>query len=103
MNIYIVYEINLWLFAVGGNFMLGNFLFEATKLTTNADSNKHKYSGYGIGFDASGSFSFSNGNGFGKNVIIFVADMSSSLHNDNKKKKSCFLVKVQRKGSTMLH
>ena len=88
MNIYIVYEINLWLFAVGGDFMLGNVLFGATKLTTNADSNKNKYSGYGIGFDASGSFSFSNGNGFGKNILIFVADMSSSLHNDNKKKKS---------------
>ena len=32
-----------------------------------------------------GTFSFPTG-GFGKNVIIFEADMSSSVHVDNKKK-----------------
>ena len=45
----------------------------------NADVNKCKYSGYGIGFDSKGSFSHASG-GYGKNVIIFGADMSSSVH-----------------------
>ena len=44
------------------------------------------YSGYGIGFDRRGSFSFPGGR-FGQNVIIFGADMNSSIHIDNKKKK----------------
>ena len=51
----------------------------------NADIEKYKYSGYGIGFDRRLSFSFPNG-GFGQNVLIFGADMSSSIHIDNKKK-----------------
>ena len=40
--------------------------------------------------DARGSFSLS---GFGKNVIIFCAGMSSSLHNDNRKKSILILSK----------
>ena len=31
------------------------------------------------------SFSLSDGNRFGKNAIIFSANMSSSMHDDNKK------------------
>ena len=42
-------------------------------------------SGYGIGFDRRSSFSFPSG-GFGQNVLIFGADMTSSIHVDNKKK-----------------
>ena len=34
---------------------------------------------------------FTVGNGFGENVIIFGADMSSSIHVDNKKKYILFL------------
>ena len=51
----------------------------------NADLDKNKYSGYGIGFDSSSEFSFSDW-GVGKNVIIFGADRSSSVHIDNKNK-----------------
>ena len=54
------------------------------RLTKNADIDKCGYSGYVIGFDRHGSFSFPGG-GFGCNVIIFVVDMSFSLHVDNKK------------------
>ena len=54
-------------------------------LTKNADINKYRYSGYGIGFDRRGSFSFPCG-GFDQNVIIFGADMSFSIHIDNKGK-----------------
>ena len=50
----------------------------------NADTDKYKYSGYAIGFDRHATFSI--GNGFDKNVIIFAADMSSSVHVDNNKK-----------------
>ena len=39
----------------------------------------------GIGFNAGESFSLSDGNRFGKNAIIFSANMSSSMHDDNKK------------------
>ena len=45
----------------------------------NADIGKYKYSDYGIGFDRRSSFSFPSG-GFGQNVLIFGADMSSSIH-----------------------
>ena len=62
-----------------------NCLFGAVSLTKNADIDKYRYSGYGIGFDRRGSFSFPGG-GFGQNVIIFGADMSSSILIDNKEK-----------------
>ena len=64
---------------------LKNCLFGAVALTKNADIEKYKYSGYGIGFDRRSSFSFPSG-GFGQNVLMFGADMSSSIHIDNKKK-----------------
>ena len=50
------------------------------------DIDKYRYSGYGIGFDRRGSFSFLGG-GFGQNVIVFGADMNSSIHVDNKGKE----------------
>ena len=65
---------------------LKNCLFGAVTLTKNEDIDKYGYSGYGIGFARISSFSFSGG-GFGQNVLIFEADMSSSAHIDNKKKR----------------
>ena len=50
-----------------------------------ANIEKYKYFGYSIGFDRRSSFSFTGG-GFGQNVLIFGADMSSSVHIDYKKK-----------------
>ena len=44
-----------------------------------------EYSGYGIGFDYRSEFSFTD-ESTRKNVIIFEADMSSSVHIDNKYK-----------------
>ena len=52
LNIYIVYEIGLWQFTVDKDFVLGNSLFGAFGMTTNADLDKYKYCGYGIEFDA---------------------------------------------------
>ena len=51
----------------------------------NSDNDKYKFFGYGIGFDLKGTFRFP-ATGFGRNVIIFGADMDSSVHIDNEKK-----------------
>ena len=84
VNIYIIYEL-----AASSSHTsdptIKNCLFGAVTLTTNADIERYKYSGYGIGFDRRSSFSFPSG-GFGQNVLIFGADMSTSVHIDNKKK-----------------
>ena len=81
VNIYIVYDLESNL----NNFdhTLKNCLFGAVKLTKNNDIDKYKYSGSGTGFDSGETFSFPNGS-FGENVIIFGADMSSSVHATNK-------------------
>ena len=60
-----------------------NCLFGAVTLTKNEDIEKYKYSGYVIGFDRRSIFSFTGG-GFGQNVLIFGADMSTSIYIDNK-------------------
>ena len=84
VNIYIVYEL-----AASSSHdsdpTTKNCLFGAVTLSKNADIEKYKYSGYGIGFGRRSSFSFTGG-GFGQNVLIFGADMSTSIHIDNKKK-----------------
>ena len=61
------------------------YLFGAVKLTKNVDIDKYKYSGYGIGFDTRGTFLFPTSR-LGQNVIIFGADMSSSVHANSKTK-----------------
>ena len=95
VNIHIVYEIR-------NNYNISNYptlencLFGAVSLTKNADIDQCKYSGYGIGFDRKGGFSFCNG--YGKNVIIFGANMNSSVHVDNKKKDILILGKGPTQG-----
>ena len=58
----------------------------------NVDPDKYPYSGYDIGFDTQVEYSLTDG-GVGKNVIIFGADMSSSVHTDNKGKSTLVLGK----------
>ena len=96
VNIYIVYELSAPS-SDSDDPTLKNCLFGAITLTKNADIDKYGYSGYGIGFDRKSSFSFSSG-GFGQNVIIFIVDMSSSAHVDNKKKDILILGKVPTQG-----
>ena len=84
VNIYIVYELAASS-SQDSDPTLKNCLFGAVTLTKNADIEKYKYSGYGVGFDRRSSFSFTGG-GFGQNVLIFGADMSTSIHIDNNKK-----------------
>ena len=85
VNIYIVYELAASS-SHDGDPTLKNCLFGAVTLTKNADIESYKCFGYGIGFDRGSSFSFTGG-GFGQNVLIFGADMSTSIHIDNKKKR----------------
>ena len=84
VNIYIVYELGASSSNVNDP-TLKNCLFGVVTLTKNTDIEKYKYSGYGIGFDRRSSFSFTGG-GFGQNVLIFGADMSTSICIDNKGK-----------------
>ena len=60
-------------------------MFGNVKLTKNPDPDKYSYSGYGIRFDSRSLFSCPSTDS-GKNVIVFNADMSSSVHIDNKEK-----------------
>ena len=64
---------------------LKHCLFGPVTLNKNADIEKYKYSGYDIEFDRTSSFPFTGG-GFGQNVLIYGADMSTSIHIDNKGK-----------------
>ena len=95
INIYIVYELAASSLH-DSDLTIKKFLFDAVTLTKNADIEKYRYSGYGIGFDRRSSFSFPNG-GFGQNVLIFGADMSTSIHIDNKKKDILVLGRGQSK------
>ena len=74
-------------------------MFGAVKLTKNADPDKYKHNGYGIRFDLRSQFSSSDGT-WGKNVIIFGANMSLSVHGDNKNKD--ILVLGQHQDDTTL-
>ena len=96
VNIYIVYELGASS-SHSDDPTRKNSLFGAVRLTKNADIDKYQYSGYGIGFDRKSSFSFPC-SGFGQNVIIFGADMSSSVHVDNKKKDISILGKGSAQG-----
>ena len=61
VNLYIVYEINLWDCRYDDYPVLENYLFGAVKLIKDANFGKFKYSGYGIEFDRHGTFSFLGG------------------------------------------
>ena len=69
----------------------------AVSLTKHFDIDQYKYSGYGIGFDRNGEFSFGS-NGFGRNILVFGADMSSSVHANNKTKNILVLGKDFEQG-----
>ena len=96
VNQYNSYILNPWLRNLSTDFTLTNCLFRSLKWNKNADPGKHKYSGYCIEFDSRSEFSFTYGS-MGKNVNIFEAAMSSSVHIDNKIKISEFLLKNQHK------
>ena len=65
--------------------MLANCFFGAVKLTKNANPDKDSYSGYETGFYAGSDFYWPDGSK-AKNVIVCVAEMSSSAHIGQKNK-----------------
>ena len=65
-------------------FYCKNSLFGTVKLTKNANPDKYSYSGYGISFDICETSPLLNG-WFCRKVVIFAADVSSSVHVDNQK------------------
>ena len=81
VNIYIIYETTPD--TKTSSITLESCLFSAIKIRKNSDVDKYKYSGYGIGFDSRGYFSHPSGEN-GRNVIILGADLSSSVHANNK-------------------
>ena len=85
INLYISYILNSCLRNLNTDFALKNCLIGSVKLTKSADPDKYKCSGYSIGFYSCSEFLFKDAS-MGKNVIIFGADMSSSVHIDNKNK-----------------
>ena len=84
VTIYIVYELGASISHVNDP-TLKNCLFGAVTLNKNVDIDNYGYSGYGIGFAGRTSFSFPGGR-FDQNVLIFGVDMSSSAHNNNRRK-----------------
>ena len=74
-----------------------NGLFGGIKITKDVNTSHYKSSGYGICFDAKGKFSIGNITK-GKNVIIFGADMSSSIYANNKLNNIYILGKSETQG-----
>ena len=83
MNLYISYTQIPSVRNLNTEFTLSNCLCWSLKLTKNADPDKYKYSGYTIEFDSRSVFLFTDGS-MGRNIINFGADMSSSMHVNNK-------------------
>ena len=84
VNLFVVYKLDTQSRDLNSKFTLRNRLFGDVKLTKNANPDKYGYSGYDIGFDTVSNFSINGEQG--KNVGIFGAENSLSLHADNRKK-----------------
>ena len=86
INIYCVYEIRPIASNRDTTFTIQNALFGAMQIAKNADTSKYDYKGYGICFDERSQFGHTiteDGHAHttnGRNVLIFGADMSFSVH-----------------------
>ena len=91
VNIYIVYKLDPLASSRDKSFTIQNTLFGAMQITKNTtDNSKNNYKGYGICFDersefghtiTEGGFTHTTG---ARNVLIFGADMSFSVHVTNR-------------------
>ena len=61
MNVFIVYELDIWSQDLNSEFALKDCLFEGDKLGNNADLDKYAYTGYRIWFDSHSEFSLPDG------------------------------------------
>ena len=89
-NIYCAYKLDPIASSRDTTFTIQNALFGAMQITKNADNSKNNYKGYGICFDEKSEFGHTiTEGGFAhttdaKNVLIFGADMSFSVHATNR-------------------
>ena len=90
INIYIVYKLDPIASSRDTNFTIQNALFGAIQITKNADTSKYDYKGYGICFDERSGFGHTITEGSfahttdARNVLIFGADISFSVHKSNR-------------------
>ena len=90
INIHIVYKLDPIASSRETTFPIQNALFGAMQITKNADTSKCDYKGYGIWFDERSQFVHTITEGGrahttnGRNVLIFGADMSFSVHKTNR-------------------
>ena len=90
VNIYIVYKLDPIASSRDTTFTIQNALFGAMQITKNADDSKSNYKGYGICFDERSEFGHAITKGGrahttdARNVLIFGAGMSFSVHATNR-------------------
>ena len=91
INIYCVYKLDPIASSRDTSFTIQYALFGAMQITKNAaDNSKNNYKGYGICFDEGSQFGHTMSEGGrthitnGRNVLIFGADMSFSIHATNR-------------------
>ena len=91
VNIYIVYKLDPLASVRNKSFTMQNALFGAMQITKNAtDNDKNFFKGYGICFDERSEFGHTITEGGhahttdARNVLIFGADMSFSVHATNR-------------------
>ena len=86
VNIYIVDRLNLISSTRNTDYTIQNALFGAMKITKSTDYSKTNYTGYGLYFDERGTFGHTikesnfDHTANARNVLIFGADMSFSVH-----------------------
>ena len=91
INIYCVYKLDPIASTRDTSYTIQDALFGAMQITKNAtDYDKNNYKGYGICFDERSQFDHTMSEGGrthitnGRNVLIFGADMSFSVHATNR-------------------
>ena len=91
INIYLVYKLDPLASTRDKSYTIQNALFGAMQITKNAtDYDKNNYKGYGICFDERSEFGHTITEGGhahttdARNVLIFGADMSFSVHATNR-------------------
>ena len=89
INIFCVYKLDPIASTRDTSFTIQDALFGAMQITKNAtDNSKNNYKGYGVCFDERSQFGHTDGGRThitnGRNVLIFGADMSFSVHATNK-------------------
>ena len=90
INIYCVYKLDPIASSRDTTFTIQNAIFGAMEITENADTSKHDYKRYAICFDERSVYGHTITEGgfahttYARNVLIFGADMSFSVHKTNR-------------------